>query len=45
LKTKITKIQEAKLQKYGNKNYKNAGTKVTKIRNKNLGTKFSKIQE
>jgi hypothetical protein len=31
LGTKITKIQELKLHKSGNKNYKNPRTKVTKI--------------
>jgi hypothetical protein len=29
--TKITKIQEQKLHKSGNKNYTNSGTIVTKI--------------
>jgi hypothetical protein len=40
LGTKITKIQELKLHKSGNKNYKNLRTKVTKSRKK-----ITKIQE
>jgi hypothetical protein len=34
LETKISKIREQKLQKSGKQNFKNLGTKVTKIRNK-----------
>jgi hypothetical protein len=36
---KNSKIDEQKLQKFGNKNFKNVGTKS---RNKNLGTKIQK---
>jgi hypothetical protein len=45
LGTNFLKIREQKLQKSRNKNYKNLGTKVTKIRNKNLGIKITQIQE
>jgi nucleoside-triphosphatase THEP1 len=42
-----TKIQEQKFEKSKNKNYKNLGIKITKIReqNKNLGNKITKIQK
>jgi hypothetical protein len=40
--TKITKIQETKLQKSGNKN---PGTKVTKIRNKNYTNAGMKVNK
>jgi hypothetical protein len=50
-----TKIQEQKFQKIRNKNYKNMGTKITKIRELKLhksgnklhksGKKFTRIQK
>jgi hypothetical protein len=35
-KNQRTKIQEQKLQKFGNKNYINLGTKITKIQEQKL---------